>query len=1227
MAELIGTAEIRVDMPVDQAQRTLNTFVRTANQRLKNLAREAAATSRAVDKTRATATSAADALRTMGQRAATAGTGLRGVRRQADDATKAIRSLRAAAAQNIRVRASVNDDTAAGVASVTAALAGLQSAAASIAVSLDDRTGPGVASITTRIDALKARSAEIKVSLDDRTGPGIAGIRAAITGLRGESPVHIRIVVDGRPAEITAARQAMAGLRTAASDAGGALRTISTRATAASAALDLVENAAGRVEQALRELTAAALAARAALDDLRGVASRLATALRRVEDRAESTANNMVLLGGQADRLSRQMDDLRDSTRDVGDGLRGLRGTIPQVNSAMRSASDSAGQRGGGLAGTLGLVAAAATGVVAALGATVPAIAGVGAALAAVAPSAAAASTGILAIVSANAALKVGLLGVEDALKVAFDPEKADEFAKALKNLSPNARSFVTAIKEAEPAFTRLRKAVQDKLFADLDKTLERTAKVTAPVLRRSLLDSATTLNLMGRGAADAASEMAESGVLGQALASANRGLRNLVDVPGLVVQSLTRLAAAAGPAFERLTQGAADAFDRLSQRTSKAFESGTLEDAISTATSLLKQLGQGLADVGRIFTNVFRSAAVDGGAAIGVFSEVTATLADVTGTKQAQAAFKALFDTMRAVSRAVSGLLGEAFKGLAPVLAALGPPLQTAVRALQSGLTPVIRALSPILTSLATNLGRVVTAFSPLVTVAGQLVGGALRGLEPIIDAVGEQVALLAESVTAFLGPALQQLPKFTDPLFEIFGRLVSTAIRLQNALLIALQPALRQIGRAMGNVYAAVAPLASAFADFIGFGLRGFVAAAQPVITITGKIAAVLAGKLAGALNHLAAWIRENRGTIEGVFRQGERALVAFATAAVAAMPEVFAAFRTLALTAINAFEFIAVGAVKAFGWIPGVGDRIRKASENFLVFSKAAKQGLDRATKEVDDFSRSVTPKLQAKKLQLDIREWRRNIAEAKRQLSDRNLPPRKRAKLEADIRQWSDNIKRAQRQINGVRGVGRRITVTSNAPQVAGRAHNAIRSVRDRRPRIDVSTNAFRVAAAARGAIRSVQSRTVNVHVQFTSSGRSALGAAVRAIGGAAGGLYTGGGFKRGYQAGGLVEGPGTGTSDSVPAPFLSRGEFVVRAAAVRRVGVDFLDMLNSMRGPGMAGGGAIGGAAGPASGRPVVVNNYFTVANHGVLGSRREVEDWFVQTMDRLRRQKRLPAGA
>lgn len=70
--------------------------------------------------------------------------------------------------------------------------------------------------------------------------------------------------------------------------------------------------------------------------------------------------------------------------------------------------------------------------------------------------------------------------------------------------------------------------------------------------------------------------------------------------------------------------------------------------------------------------------------------------------------------------------------------------------------------------------------------------------------------------------------------------------------------------------------------------------------------------------------------------------------------------------------------------------------------------------------------------------------------------------------------------------------------------------------------------------------------------------------VHEVVGATGGLFTGKSFKRGYQDGGPVVGPGTGTSDDVFAPWLSNGEFVMRKAAVDRYGEKFMQLVNEGR---------------------------------------------------------------
>lgn len=75
-----------------------------------------------------------------------------------------------------------------------------------------------------------------------------------------------------------------------------------------------------------------------------------------------------------------------------------------------------------------------------------------------------------------------------------------------------------------------------------------------------------------------------------------------------------------------------------------------------------------------------------------------------------------------------------------------------------------------------------------------------------------------------------------------------------------------------------------------------------------------------------------------------------------------------------------------------------------------------------------------------------------------------------------------------------------------------------------------------------------------------------------------GASTSGGLLK--ASGGFIAGPGTATSDSIPA-WLSNGEFVVRASAVQRYGRSFFEGLNAMR---FASGGLVAStrAASPAT---------------------------------------------
>lgn len=123
---------------------------------------------------------------------------------------------------------------------------------------------------------------------------------------------------------------------------------------------------------------------------------------------------------------------------------------------------------------------------------------------------------------------------------------------------------------------------------------------------------------------------------------------------------------------------------------------------------------------------------------------------------------------------------------------------------------------------------------------------------------------------------------------------------------------------------------------------------------------------------------------------------------------------------------------------------------------------------------------------------------------------------------------------------------------------------------------VSANAAQAGSGAASALAGIP----YVGPALAVAGMAAMVAAVMAL------------LGKGFATGGLVRGPGTGTSDSIPAR-LSAGEYVVRAAAVRQIGTGALDAINGLKRPpsvvsgrmAFAAGGLVPAAAPDAAAHP------------------------------------------
>ncbi|NEB92453.1 phage tail tape measure protein [Streptomyces bauhiniae] len=205
----------------------------------------------------------------------------------------------------------------------------------------------------------------------------------------------------------------------------------------------------------------------------------------------------------------------------------------------------------------------------------------------------------------------------------------------------------------------------------------------------------------------------------------------------------------------------------------------------------------------------------------------------------------------------------------------------------------------------------------------------------------------------------------------------------------------------------------------------------------------------------------------------------------------------------------------------------------------------------------------------------------------------LPVSKETRVDAKTSAAMAELEAVKRKVASTKGK----TLTMNAPTAAARAQLEalgfkIRNTKGKQVIITLPTGGPRAAAAAiQRAIDSVHGKTVGVGVYTTNyykkvnqgtvnSGPQVPG--MHASGGLIG-RYAGGGAVQYIPAGGPVSGPGTGTSDSIPA-LISNGEYVIKAASVRKYGVAMFDRLNAGR---YASGGLLGGFSYTPTGTPVL----------------------------------------
>lgn len=367
------------------------------------------------------------------------------------------------------------------------------------------------------------------------------------------------------------------------------------------------------------------------------------------------------------------------------------------------------------------------------------------------------------------------------------------------------------------------------------------------------------------------------------------------------------------------------------------------------------------------------------------------------------------------------------------------------------------------------------------------------------LLPALGRLSGEISRTFGPFLGEQM-----------ALFGNVAARAMDMLGYAARGLKPVLDDLTFGLKAAWLLAQPFASAFKD----AGKAIVDAMLPAGTSIDGVR--------GPLQRLHALVQDNKIGLMEFARIGANVMLTVAEGFIQYLPALVGAAKFMSTILLGAFDAVLGGASAAFGWIPGIGEKLRTATGEFDKFKTGFLTGLQSAEDKTRTFSESVLPRLSENRLKLNISSWESQIAVAKDEL--KSVPPEKQSKLLAHI----DDLERK--------------------------------------------------AAAARAELAAVKDRSVGIYVTTYRTERTMFHP------------QSGGREK---AKGGIIRGPGTSTSDSIPA-WLSDGEYVLRAAAVDRLGVSNLDALNEGRA--LPAGASSGGGALPAARARggAIVQNYITI---------------------------------
>ncbi|MEC4616187.1 hypothetical protein [Tsukamurella tyrosinosolvens] len=514
-----------------------------------------------------------------------------------------------------------------------------------------------------------------------------------------------------------------------------------------------------------------------------------------------------------------------------------------KVSVQSRSAGSKAG-REFGLSFSREMKVATAAVAAGSLPAVSSALAGVAGALQQVSQAALLVPGGMSAVGASFGTLKLGTIGMSDAIKEMWkaaesgDPKDLKKAAEALKGVSPNAKSAITALGSLHDSYTKLKDSVQDNMFAGTDRGLKELASKTLPTVTAGLEKTSKAWGATFR-------ELLRVGGDKSTLSIVDRVFGNTADAQTRANRAIAPMVSALGQLAATGTDslpGIADGLTRVSQRFNSFITTtsadGRLHQWITEGVDGIGHLGGAALNVGKAFTAITQAAGSNG--MLQALDQGTNKMQAFLNSTQGQSKMSAFFDQGK-----------DQLRSWAPILQSIPTILNSVYGAFTTVVLPKVASVATFLAEHAQLVKTAAIAWLAFHTVPTIMAGIQARLTAATAAAAANAAATRAASASyAGFGGAVRQAAGANRLLVASNGQVIGSGRQLSgviNNYKNAATTSAAAMARSAGQTATQFGRVGSAIATV---GQRVPVVASMQQAFVRGAVGAERFGRSAGAM-----------------------------------------------------------------------------------------------------------------------------------------------------------------------------------------------------------------------------------------------------------------------------------------------------------------------------------------------------------------------------------------